>query len=58
MVSGTNVMGPRIEKLKLPTFCGTRLPRRRIADIQKTVELFPALSRHDPGGSPTPARIM
>ena len=40
-------MDSRIEKLKSTTFCGTRLTRRRIADIQKTVELFPALSRHE-----------
>ena len=37
----------RIENLKLTTFCGTRLTRRQIADIQKTVEMFPALSRHE-----------
>ena len=47
MISGANVMDSRIEKLKSTTFCGTRLTRRRIADIQKTVELFPALSRHE-----------
>ncbi len=40
-------MDSRIENLKSTTFCGTRLTRRRIADIQKTVELFPALSRHE-----------
>ena len=47
MISGANVMDSRIENLKSTTFCGTRLTRRRIADIQKTVELFPALSRHE-----------
>ncbi len=40
-------MDSRIENLKSTIFCGTRLTRRRIADIQKTVELFPALSRHE-----------
>ena len=40
-------MDSRIKNLKSTTFCGTRLTRRRIADIQKTVELFPALSRHE-----------
>ena len=40
-------MDSRIEKLKSTTFCGTRLTRRRIADIQKTVKMFPALSRHE-----------
>ncbi len=40
-------MDSRIENLKSTTFCGTRLTRRRIADIQKTVKLFPALSRHE-----------
>ena len=40
-------MDSRIEKLKSTTFCGTRLTRRQIADLQKTVEMFPALSRHE-----------
>ena len=40
-------MDSRIENLKSTTFGGTRLTRRQIADIQKTVELFPALSRHE-----------
>ena len=39
-------MDSRIKNLKSTTFCGTRLTRR-IADIQKTVEVFPALSRHE-----------
>ena len=40
-------MDSRIKNLKSTTFCGTRPTRRRIADIQKTVEVFPALSRHE-----------
>ena len=40
-------MDSRIEKLKSTTFCGTRLTRRQIADLQKTVAMFPALSRHE-----------
>ena len=40
-------MDSRIEKLKSTTFCGTRLTRRQIADLQKTVKMFPALSRHE-----------
>ncbi len=40
-------MDSRIENLKSTTFCGTRLTRRQIADIQKTVKMFPALSRHE-----------
>ena len=40
-------MDSRIENLKSTTFCGTRLTHRQIADIQKTVEMFPALSRHE-----------
>ena len=47
MISGANVMDSRIEKLKSTTFCGTRLTRRQIADLQKTVAMFPALSRHE-----------
>ena len=45
-------MDSRIENLKSTTFCGTRLTRRQIADLQKTVELFPALSRHEAGCHP------
>ena len=40
-------MDSRIENLKSTTFCGTRLTRRQIAELQKTVEMFPALSRHE-----------
>ena len=40
-------MDSRIEKLKSTTFCGTRLTRRQIADLQKTVKMFPTLSRHE-----------
>ena len=47
MVSGANVMDFRIENLKSTTFGGTRLTRRWIADLQKTVARFPALSRHE-----------
>ena len=47
MVSGANVMDFRIENVKSTTFGGTRLTRRWIADLQKTVARFPALSRHE-----------
>ncbi len=47
MVSGANVMDFRIENLKSTTFGGTRLTRRWIADLQKTVARFSALSRHE-----------
>ena len=40
MISGANVMDSRIEKLKSTTFCGTRLTRRQIADLQKTVKML------------------
>ena len=40
-------MGSRIVDLKSITFCGRRLTRRRIAGIQRTVELFPSLSRDE-----------
>ncbi len=47
MVSGANVMDFRIENLKSTTLGGTRLTRRWMADLQKTVARFPALSRHE-----------
>ena len=47
MASGANVMDFRIENLKSTTLGGTRLTRRWIADLQKTVARFPALSRHE-----------
>ena len=47
MVSGANVMDFRIENLKSTTFGSTRLTRRWIADLQKTLARFPALSRHE-----------
>ena len=37
----------RIERLESTTFCGRRLTRRQIADIQETVALSPALSRNE-----------
>ena len=40
-------MDPRIESLKSTTFCGRRLTRRQIADVQETVALSPALSRNE-----------
>ena len=58
-------MDPRIRNLPSTTFCGERLSRHAIAEIQETVQFFPALSRselvrtacvqmdwHTPGGSP------
>ncbi len=47
MVSGANVMDFRIENLKSATLGGTRLTRRWMADLQKTVARFSALSRHE-----------
>ena len=47
MVSGANVMDFRIENVKSTTLGGTRLTRRWIVDLQKTVARFPALSRHE-----------
>ena len=40
---------PRIQRLKSTTFCGKRLTRRQIADIQETVGRFPQLSRTELG---------
>lgn len=40
-------MDSRIESLKSTTFCGRRLTRRQIADVQETVALSPALSRNE-----------
>ena len=40
-------MDPRITDLKSTTFSGRRLTRRQIADIQKTVVLFPNHSRNE-----------
>ncbi len=40
-------MDPRIERLESTTFCGRRLTRRQIADLQETVALSPALSRNE-----------
>ena len=40
-------MDPRITDLKSTTFSGRRLTRRQIADIQKTVALFPNHSRNE-----------
>ena len=40
-------MDPRIRNLKSTTFQGTRFTRRKLADIQETVQTFPRLSRHE-----------
>ena len=40
-------MDPRIERLESTTYCGRRLTRRQIADVQETVALSPALSRNE-----------
>ncbi|MDE0241031.1 MAG: IS4 family transposase [bacterium] len=40
-------MDPRIESLKSTTFCGRRLTRRQIAEVQETVALCPSLSRNE-----------
>ena len=40
-------MDPRFTDLKSTTFSGRRLTRRQIADIQKTVALFPNHSRNE-----------
>ena len=47
MVSGANVMDFRIENLRSTTLSGTRLTRRWMVDLQKTVARFPALIRHE-----------
>ncbi len=47
MVSGANVMDFRIENVKSTTLGGTRLTRRWMVDLQKTVARFPALIRHE-----------
>ena len=47
IVSDGKWMGSRIVDLKSIRFCGRRLTRRRISDIQRTVELFPSLSRDE-----------
>ena len=47
MVSGANVMDFRIENLKSSTLGDTRLTRRWMVDLQKTVARFSALSRHE-----------
>lgn len=57
-------MDPRIRNLPSTTFCGERLSRHQIVEIQETVQFFPNLSRselartvcvqldwHTPGGS-------
>ena len=41
-------MDSRIESLKFTTFCGHRLTRRQIADVQETVAPSPALSGNEP----------
>ncbi len=58
-------MDPRIRNLPSTTFCGERLSRHQIVEIQETVKFFPHLSRtelvstvcvqmdwHTPGGAP------
>ena len=40
-------MDPRIADLKSTTFSGRRLTRRQIAEVQKTVALFPHQSRNE-----------
>ena len=40
-------MDPRIADLKSTTFSGRRLTRRQIAEVQKTVALFPHHSRNE-----------
>ena len=40
-------MDESIAKLKLGTFCGRRAARRQLAEAERTVELFPALSRKE-----------
>ena len=40
-------MDPRIAHLPSTTFSGRRFTRRQIADVQLTVQTFPALSRQE-----------
>ena len=42
-------LDPLIQNLKSTTFCGRRLTRRQIADIQEVVRTFPKLSRNELG---------
>ena len=42
-------LDPLIQNLKSTTFCGRRLTRRQIADIQEVVRTFPQLSRNELG---------
>ncbi len=40
-------MDPRITALQSTTFCGRRLTRRQIAEVQETVEMLPNESRKE-----------
>ena len=40
-------IAPRIRNLPSTTFAGERLSRPAIAEIQETVQFFPALSRNE-----------
>ncbi len=40
-------MDASIANLKTTTFCGRRLTRKQISELQQTVRSFPALSRHE-----------
>ena len=42
-------LDPLIQNLKSTSFCGRRLTRRQIADIQEVVRTFPKLSRNELG---------
>ena len=40
-------MDPRIKNLESTTFQGTRFTRRKLADMQESVQTFPQPSRHE-----------
>ena len=49
-------MDPRIRNLPSTTFCGERLSRRAIAEIQETVQFFPELTLDTTEGLLIPIR--
>jgi hypothetical protein len=48
-MSSPAAIDPRIQRLKLTTFCGKRLTRRQIADVQEMAASLPGLSRNELG---------
>ena len=48
-MSSPAAIDPRIQRLKLTTFCGKRLTQRQIADVQEMAASLPGLSRNELG---------